>query len=150
MTENGQQREPGILSNNLSEYRNWLAQTEKKIQESFNKALLSLSGGALGVSFVFFKDLINSHPISDPFFLLFAWISWALSSTSVLYSYYLSRLYFRRAISKVDDGTIYDSHSRGKFTFWTRVLNIAGICLFLLGVISITIFVNYNLILKRR
>ena len=129
----------------MMDYRNWLVNAEQKSQEQFDKTVLSLSGGALGVSFVFLKDVIGPQPISHPIFLLSAWTAWALSTFSVLFSYHLSHLALRYAISQVDDGTIYEGTPGGTFAVWTNRLNKAGLFLFSIGVICITIFVSYNL-----
>ena len=129
----------------LAEYRKWLVAAEQKSQEDFDKTILSLSGGALGISFVFLKDVIGTHPIQQSGFLLAAWLAWAFSTFSVLTSYYLSHLALRRAIAQVDDGTIYKQRPGGVFAPWTAVLNAIGAVLFLVGVCSITVFAGINI-----
>lgn len=128
----------------LAEYRKWLVAAEQKSQEDFDKTVLSLSGGGLGISFVFLKDVIGPNPIVNSTFLLAAWIAWALSTFSVLSSYYLSHLALRRAISQVDLGTIYKQPPGGAFARWTAILNALGAVLFLAGVCSITVFAGSN------
>jgi hypothetical protein len=132
-------------SERLADYRKWLVTAEQKSQDDFDKTILSLSGGALGISFVFIKDIIGPHPIVHPGFLLAAWLTWAFSTFSVLTSYYLSHLALRRAISQVDNGSIYSQPPGGKFARWTAILNAAGALLFLIGVCCITVFACYNL-----
>lgn len=129
----------------LSAYRTWLVSAEQKAQEDFDKTILSLSGGALGISFVFLKDVIGSNPISQPSLLLGAWLAWAFSTFSVLTSYYLSHLALRRAISQVDDGSIYSQAPGGPFARLTAILNASGAVLFLVGVCCITAFAGCNL-----
>lgn len=136
------QTQPGP---DLSDYRQHLVDAEQKSQEAFDKTVLSLSGGALGISFVFLKDVIGSNPVQSPSFLLAAWITWALSSMSVLASFYLSHLALRRAIDQVDDGTVYQQRAGGWFSIATALLNAAGALLFFVGVCSITAFANANL-----
>jgi hypothetical protein len=132
----------------MTDYRNWLINAEQKSQEQFDKTVLSLSGGALGISFVFLKDIIGPQSISYPTFLLFAWVCWAFSTSSVLFSYHLSHLSLRHAISQVDNETIYVEKPGGKYATWTNYLNKMGLILFLLGVLCITIFASYNLSFK--
>lgn len=139
MTEESKQSE------HLADYRKWLVAAEQKSQEDFDKTILSLSGGALGISFVFLKDVIGPHPILQSGFLLAAWLAWAFSTFSVLTSYYLSHLALRRAISQVDNGTIYKQPPGGAFARWTAILNAAGAVLFLVGVCCITVFAGSNL-----
>ncbi len=132
-------------SERLADYRKWLVAAEQKSQEDFDKTILSLSGGALGISFVFLKDVIGPHPILQSGFLLAAWLSWAFSTFSVLTSYYLSHLALRRAISQVDGGAIYKQPPGGVFARLTAILNAAGAVLFLVGVCCITAFAGSNL-----
>jgi hypothetical protein len=131
--------------NSISEYRKFLIAAEQKSQEDFDKTILSLSGGALGISFVFLKDIIGSNPVLHPSLLIAAWIAWALSNISVLFSFHLSHLALRHAISQVDNGTIYDEPVGGKLSKATAVLNQCGAILFFIGVCSITAFAGYNI-----
>ena len=94
---------------------------------------------------MFLKDVIGSNPIEHPCFLLAAWLTWALSTISVLASFYLSHLALRRAIAQIDDGTIYQQPVGGDFARWTAILNATGAILFLVGVCWISIFAGYNL-----
>ena len=132
----------------LLEYRKFLVSAEQKAQEDFDKTVLALSGGALGVSFTFLKEVIGTNSIASPGFLLGSWISWGLSTFCILASYYLSHLALRQAIDQVDDGTIYLQTPGGGFSSWTARLNAAGGVLFLTGVISITVFAGINLTQK--
>jgi len=138
-------RGAGQGNSSLSDYREHLVAAEQKSQEAFDKTVLSLSGGALGVSFVFLKDVIGSNPVQGPSFLLAAWVCWAGSSLSVLASFLLSHLALRRAIKQVDDGTIYNQRAGGGFSVTTVLLNAMGAVLFFSGVCSITAFAAENL-----
>lgn len=142
MTEENKQ------SDHLAEYRKWLVAAEQKSQEDFDKTVLSLSGGALGISFVFLKDVIGPKEIMLSGFLLAAWLGWAFSTFSVLASYYLSHLALRRAISQVDEGTIYKQTPGGMYRCLTAILNATGAVLFLVGVCCITVFAGANLSTK--
>jgi hypothetical protein len=129
----------------LDEYRRWLVAADQKTQEDFDKTVLTLSGGALGVSFAFFKDIVGPHSSVQTLCLLAAWISWALSTCAVLASYYLSHLSLRRAITQVDDGKISPKYAGGVFTCWTACLNVSGAILFFIGVCFIAVFAAANL-----
>lgn len=132
----------------MTDYRKWLIAAEQRSQEDFDKTVLSLSGGALGISFVFLKDVIGHQPLVLSGFLLAAWLTWAFSTFSVLTSFYLSHLALRRAITQVDDGTIHKQQPGGIFACLTAVLNATGAVLFLVGVCCITIFAGANLSTK--
>jgi len=134
------------LSPEMSAYRAWLITAEQKSQEDFDKTVLSLSGGALGISFVFLKDVVGARPIVHPSLLLCAWITWGISAVCVLASFYLSHLALRTAIQQVDDGTIHQQATPGgKWATFTAWLNALGGILFLVGVVFITFFVGNNI-----
>jgi hypothetical protein len=92
------------MDESLQEYRAQLVAAEQKAQEDYDKTVASLSGGALGVSFVFLKDFVGSAQIHFSGFLLGAWICFGLSVTVVLFSFFSSNLGLRRAIKQVDAG----------------------------------------------
>ena len=129
----------------LIEYRRHLVAAEQKSQEDFDKTVLSLSGGALGISFVFLKDVVGSNPIEAPGYLIASWIAWGASAMAVLASYFMSHLALRRAIVQVDMGTIFQQKAGGGFRTATAILNAAGALLFMLGVCTIALFVSANL-----
>lgn len=135
----------GQADASLREYRQWLVAAEQKSQDEFDKAVLSLSGGALGISFAFLKDIVGTQPLIQPAFLLVAWTTWGLSILAVLASYYLSHLALRRTIAQVDDQSIYRTKPGGMFALFTAILNAAGAMLFVVGVCCITYFAGVNL-----
>jgi hypothetical protein len=128
----------------LTSYRQYLVAAEQKSQEDFDKTILALSGGALGISFTFLKDVIASSPITHPWLLLASWAAWGFSTFAVLASFYLSHLALRKAIAQVDDGTIRKSPVGGWFAKATAWLNASGAVLFLLGVLCMTAFAGFN------
>ncbi|MBI5962575.1 MAG: hypothetical protein HY863_03800 [Chloroflexi bacterium] len=128
----------------LKEYRNQLVILEQKAQEDFDKTVLSLSSGALGVSFAFLKDVIGSAPVSV-WLLTIAWGSWALSSTSVLVSYYMSHKALRTAIEQVDANKIRQEKPGRWFDKITGSLNFLGLILFVAGLVFMIWFVKLNL-----
>lgn len=129
----------------IQSYREHLVLSEQKSQEDYDKTVLSLSAGALGVSFAFIKDVIGpNNVVTFPLLIIFAWVCWGFSVFVVLISYYSSHLALRRAISQVDKGTIYKEHAGGIIDFVTEILNIAGAVLFFIGVIFAALFVLIN------
>lgn len=135
----------GASKASLGDYRQWLISAEHKAQDDFDKAVLSLSGGALGISFVFVKEIVGPGEIQLALLLMVAWIAWALSSLSILASYFFSHLSLRRAIKQCDDGTIYGTTPGGIFATLTGSLNACGALLFVAGVISMSAFVYLNI-----
>lgn len=108
------------------EYRQWLVAAEQKSQEEFDKTVLALSGGGLGLTFAFLENVIGDRPVVCTSALMAAWMAWGLSVISVLSSYYFSHLALRKAIGQVDDGTIGKGKAGGAFSVVTAVLNAGG------------------------
>lgn len=146
-TQNSTPQVPGH-KRDLSKYREWLVSAEKDSQDQFDKTVLSLSGGALGISFVFLKDVIGEGPVHSPTLLMISWMAWGLSSFAVLASFYLSHLALRRAITQVDRGTIGEQRAGGWLSIATAILNATGAVLFFTGVCFIVAFANANLLTR--
>lgn len=131
----------------LMTYRTSLVTAEQKLQEDLDKMIVSLSGGALGVSFIFLKDIVGGRPIAAHWLLMAAWGLWAASIASVLLSYYVGSALYRKSIDQVDDGTIHLVNEPGGWLNKTAlVLNILSGSLFILGVVAMMVFVRQNLV----
>ena len=72
------------LSDEMKQYREGLVETQRSLNESYDKLIITLSGGSLALSVTFLKDIIGSNEISNPFLLLIAWGLFVLSLTSIL------------------------------------------------------------------
>lgn len=121
---------------------------EQKAQEDYDKTILSLSGGALGISFAFIDKVIGTGAVIQPRLLFCAWLSWGSSVIFVLTSYFFSQLALRRAIKQVDMHQIYIKRPGGFFSIAIDICNVMGGLLFFAGVILIVIFVQKNLGVK--
>lgn len=141
----GQEDEEQPASDHLKEYRTYLVQAEQKAQADFDKTVLSLSGGALGISFAFLKNVVGAGPHSAVISLYCAWASWGLSVSAILLSFYLSQHSLRKAIGQVDSGRIENEKPGGAFATATSVCNALGGILFILGVLLMILFVIANL-----
>lgn len=136
----------------LEDYRTHLITAEQKAQEDFDKTVVSLSGGALGISFAFLKDIVGNHPIAHKGLLFTAWISWGLSISLVLSSYFTSHLALCKSIDQIDNAVrnsninqIYTQRAGGRFSLITSILNAVGGLLFFVGILFIAVFVWHNL-----
>ena len=127
------------------QYRAELVLAEGKAQDDYDKAVLSLSGGGLGISFAFVDKFIGDGPPILPILLYIAWISWGISVSAVLYSYFFSQQAFRNAIQQFDDNKIRDTEQPGgscaTATLW---FNRLGGALFIIGVLFMALFVYNN------
>lgn len=133
------------MDKSLNEYRSLLVTADQKAQEDYDKTVLALSGGALGISFAFITDIVGSRRLMYPRLLLVSWILWGVSTTCVLASFYFSQQAVRMAIAQVDSDQIYDQTPGRWCTRVTAVLNALGGLLFLTGVILMGVFVSCNL-----
>ena len=129
----------------LKKYRNLLIVAEQKAQDDFDKTVLTLSGGALGVTFAFIKDIIGSKPTINSEYIFYAWLAWGISVSAVLLSFYFSHLALREAIKQIDSGKVYGVRLGGWYDSITGILNAVGAILFVVGVIFAAIFAHLNL-----
>lgn len=133
------------MSQEYSGYRKQLVEFEQKIGEGFDKTLIALSGGALGLSIAFIKDIVGAETIVSHYYLIASWSFWATSLGSILFAFYFGQLAYRKAITQVDNRTIKSENVGGIYGAIVSVLNAVGAVSFLLGVITIIIFSIKNL-----
>ena len=133
------------MEDDKSHYRESLETLKQNSQESYDKTVLTLSAGALGVSFAFVRDIVGIWPAQTPGWLFAAWVFWGISVTSVLFSFLCSQKALQKAIKRVDAGKMYNKNIGGHLNKATILLNYtAGLC-FLLGVITMIVFVAHNM-----
>jgi hypothetical protein len=133
------------LNESRDEYRKTLLDYARESQNSYDKTLITLSGGALGISFAFIERIIGDDPMVAPCLLAVAWISWTISLTFVLFSFYTSHWALSRAIKQVDKNEPV-SATPGGFPDWlTSLLNALSGLLFVAGVGAMIWFVMQNL-----
>ena len=91
------------MTERLNQYRQQLIEIEQKIGAGYDKTLIILSGGALGVSFAFIKSFIGEVQIVSPLYALFACCFCAASLTTfLLAAFYFGSLAYRHAIKMLD------------------------------------------------
>jgi len=132
-------------SDRLKSYRDHLVLAGQKAQEDYDKAVLALAGGGLGISIAFIEKVIGPGSLVHPSLLELAWLSWAGSITMVLFSYFISRLALRRAIDQVDRGEIHTTRPGSWLAIVTEAANVMSGLLFVVGVFLISYFALLNL-----
>jgi hypothetical protein len=130
----------------MSDYRKSLQALEQQMQSQYDKAVMALSGGALGLSFSFLKEVVGKKGIVSGGYLLAAWACWGASVTCTLASFYTSVLAMRHAVKQVDDDSIYTALEAGRFDLLTKALNVTAGLLFIVGVVALLLFVHRNLL----
>ena len=122
------------------EYRHVLQEAEAASQSDYDKAVMTLSGGALGVTFAFFKDFADKFPVAHPNFIIWAWVCWVFSLTTILISFYTSARALRRTIEELDSNKL-RSQQGGLWNRATQALNFLGGAAFVIGVVFAICFV---------
>lgn len=129
------------------EERMSLAEGERKIAISFDKAIMTLSGGAIALSMTFLDKIAPES--KDIYLLISAWISFAFSLSSILFSMILSIEAYKYEIDRVDkaysDNKNPPSSEKNKFTISTDFCNKLSLFTLILGIILLSIFSYVNL-----
>ena len=133
------------FTSSSNEYRNQLLEWEQKIGESYDKTLITLSGGALGLTIAFIQYIVKKEAIVCITLLILSWIAWIVSLTSLLAALYFAQFAYRKTIKQLDEGTIYNETPGGKYTNIIHLCNAVGGLGFIIGVVAITIFAYINL-----
>jgi len=121
------------MDDQLRGYRQHLVLAEQKAQEAYDKTVLSLSGGALGISFAFVDEFLTGDTVYATGYLVSAWFCWGLSAAVVLASHFFSQRALRRAIEQVDRGEIYIRAPDSVSSRITDACNTAGGAVLLIG-----------------
>lgn len=129
----------------FDEYRKCLIDVQVKLSESFDKLIITLAGGALGLSITFLKDLVTLNDIVYPFFLLFAWGLFVCSLACILGEILFGIKAYKKAIKQCDDGTIYNEKVGGKASSVSNYLQISATITLIAGLFFISLFVFLNI-----
>ena len=132
------------MNQDLKDYRALLIAAEQQAQEQYDKTILTLSGGAFGISFAFVDKVAGANPVLTEW-LLGAWLLWGLSITSILFSFFFSNKALRKTIEQVDEETLYEETPGGHYTGITSTLNVLGGTFFFLGAVALVVFVYHNI-----
>jgi len=89
-------------------YRGWLVEAEHKASQAYDEAVMTLSGGALGISLTFAKHLVKS-PVISLWRLELAWGALSASIALILVSMVTSQFALRKSIHEFDQGMVVTS-----------------------------------------
>lgn len=88
------------------DYRNMLTALEPKAQAAYDKLVVWLSAGAMGLSFTVLDSIVVGDGAARGLGALgWAWVMWVISLTLALMSHLVSTYALRTAIEQVDAGT---------------------------------------------
>lgn len=119
-------------------FREWLVQAHHTASQDFDKAIMALAGGALGLSLTFVDDYAPNP--TDKWLLAVSWGLLALSLLVILVSYLTSQSALLAAIGRIDR----DEEARGG-GWLTPVLNWVAASALVVGVVFLVLFALYNL-----
>ena len=125
-------------------YRKSLEDCETQAADAFDKTTVTLAGGALGVSFVFIKDLAPTAPQwAKTWILLPAWVALALSLLGVLLSLMASMKSMRYELECLDERRKRDPkypRAGGRWREWTETFNSAALAGCVGGILLLVVF----------
>lgn len=142
--EPGPEPDENRFQDDLSAYRQSLVIAEQAMQGEYDKAVMTLSGGALGISFTFLKDIVGTKGLTHFCALLAAWGLWGLSISFILASFFTSTKALRKTVNDTDVHTIYMTLAQSRWATATKILNALGGIGFFLGLLSLLVFVAHN------
>lgn len=126
-----------------SDHRRLLTDLQIRSEAEYDRSLLTLSAGALGLSVGFAHDLVGPTPVHR-WLVLCAWLSWALTLGLVTLSHFLSAKAMRTAIDTIDGQRPAADRDGGRAGRAVRWINpVAGFGL-VLGMILFAAFVYSN------
>ena len=125
-------------------YRDTLQKMESESQVFYDKAVLTLSGGAFYLSFAYVSNFIKGSEALGRWWLTFSWIFWALSILVLLLSHLFSAKSCRYAVEQLDKNKLDEKTPGGIYEKATHFCNFLGCVMFISGVITMCIFVVIN------
>lgn len=129
----------------LSAYREWLVKSEHQASQDFDKAILTLAAGALGLSLMLIDPKRLSSPAHGTWALGVSWASLSLCLLASLLSLITSRLALRKTIQQVDAGLVRLEAPGGRYSAATEALNIGAAALLVVGVCFLVGFAWMNI-----
>lgn len=134
--------QPGVTVTELDTWRTYLAEADHQASQDLDKAIMTLSSGAFGLSLVFVHDIAPT-PV-DTGWMVGAWVAFVLSLLAVMVSFLASQAAIRHDIAQIDAGAT----PRTKASGWskaTRFLTIGGVALLVTGVALLLVFGSKNI-----
>ncbi len=127
--------------------RKSLVEAELEQSRLFDKAILTLAAGALGLSITFIRQIAPTPDPNTIWMLIFAWGAFSGSVLATLTSFLTSQFACRRQREILDaQQSDRAAGSRNGFGIATTILNILSAILFVIGVVFMVVFSinNFN------
>lgn len=131
-----------------ADYRGRLEAQRQAVYDQFDKAILTLSGGALALSIGFVKDVVPLSRAHWKPLLVASWLLFALAVLSTVVSFLVSQRAYEFQIECAQeyfvDNRVDALERRNPYSVWVRWLNIAAILAFMAAVVLTICFVASN------
>jgi len=142
-------KKPDVSNNEYQIYldeRKSLFNSKYESSRSFDRAILTLSAGALGLSITFIKQIAPCPKNDTHIFIILSWICFGLSILSTLISFLTSQKACERQIKILENSFVEHSNNfkTNIYSKWTEGLNVTSIILFIAGVVFLLIFSTLN------
>jgi hypothetical protein len=133
------------------EERKLLLDLQKANTEQFDKAILTVSSGAIGLSIVFMYNLIPDPIESTKACLIGGWFLLLLSILAMIASFLFGQWACDQRIDVINSSACGDPCPvfRVDWAWWTRTLNLFAFLFFVLGVAAILTFASVNFYYKQ-
>lgn len=126
------------------EYRNLLIKTQHQLNDSYDKLVVTLSGGALALSIAFLKDIVNIKEAVYVWMLVLSWSCFIISLASIFSEILFGIEAYKKAVKQLDEDSITKEKVGGLFSSLTKWFgNIAAASL-IIGLFLISAFVFIN------
>ena len=114
--------------------------------EQFDKSILYIASGALGISFAFIKDIIpDLNKATCKEYLINSWYIFAGVIFTSLVTHFISMQANRWAI---ENNNLTDDEYNKKIKYWNmpiRILNALTIIAIFIGALALIYFINHNI-----
>lgn len=134
------------MEERINQYRQELIDAKNASQDELDKALLSLSAGAFGITIAFLNSISASPPIQTGW-LYVSWGCWGLTIGLSLIAFYLSVLSHEKDLKllSTDPDLLYDQNRKDPTNTAVKALNLISLGLFILGLTTISVFAAKNI-----
>jgi hypothetical protein len=129
--------------------RKSLIEAQQESYKQFDKAILTLSSGGLGLSIIFWKEILPPGGISHRWFLIASWILFASSILSTLISFLTSQRAYKKQLESLESYFLKKDltalKTKNVSALATELLNYASASLFILAIAGLIGFASANL-----
>ena len=134
------------MEKHLREYRQELIDAKNASQDQLDKALLTLSAGAFGITIAFLESITSTPPVW-PGLLYASWFFWGLTIGLSLIAFYLSVKSHEEdlALLHSEPEKLYDENRKDPTNTAVKWLNKISLFAFLFGLMTISFFAALNL-----